>query len=193
MDLRAVLAGVVVVGLLVGAIALIVRHKRHIREAFQGFAAARGLAFTGGSFPFVSGTHAGRKVYVGNELGRRPGDVVQFVVRVAVRGAVPAVFIAMPRRLLTGAGKVSTGDAGFDAAVRVDGDDAAAINAYLTPARRKAILELTALGGWVVGEQAAVLKGGPEVCWAQTGMTPKAEWLEARFAEVERFAPLLDA
>lgn len=184
---------VLFVALFALAIWLVVRQRRKIRAAFEGFAGAHGLRATLGAFPHADGELGGRQVYVGNQLGRRVNDVVRFVVRLSVKGAVPAAFIAMPRKLLTGAGTVTTGDADFDAKVRVDGDDAAAILAYLTPARRRAVLDLAAMDGWVVGAKAAVLKGTAEVCWESRGMTPDAKWLEARYAALERFAPLLDA
>ncbi len=188
-----VVAGAVGVVLLVGvAIALIAGAKKKIRESYEKFAASRGLTCKLGAFPWAEGEVDGRRVYVGNEMGRRPGDVVQFVIRIELRGAVPVVFMAMPRKLLTGAGKIATGDAAFDAKVWVAGEDENAIRAYLGPQRRQAILELTAMGGWIVGAKAAILRGLPEVAWAKTGMKPDPRWLEERFADLARFAPRLD-
>jgi hypothetical protein len=188
-----VAAFVVVFG---GAIALVVRQKRRIRETWRAFARTHGLTLIEGPFPSVTGQIEDRTfsmgVLMGRGVGGRPNMQagVQFTVVTDVRGAVPPGLVAGKRGFLQEAGNVESGDAEFDRKIWVQCPDAAAAGEYLTPARRRALHQVAALDAVLLGPA----DGGPaRLSHVQTGYKVKMAWLEAQRAAFIAAAKALDA
>ncbi len=168
------------------------RHKASIKRTWKEFAEAHGLTLTEGALPQVSGTLEGRAFTMGaSGGGAKQGvpTVVGFTISAGINGTVPAGLVAGKRGWSQGPGPVQTGDAGFDKAVWIECPDRAAALAWLTPARRAALLEVAELGAVALGPA----QGQPaRVARQQEGYKARREWFEDQRARFLKLAAALD-
>jgi hypothetical protein len=191
-------AAVAVVFIIVfgGFIWWVIRQKRRIREAFDTFSQAHRLEVQRGSFPTALGDVDGRFFSIGAKVHRTPSgrpqlqQVPDFWVQAGVQGDVPREMVAGKRGAMQGKGPVQTGDSEFDKKVWADCPNVEAARDFLTPERRRALIDVVALGATFVGPG----DDNISMVYRKTrGYTPKLEWLEERFNEFMSVARSLDA
>jgi hypothetical protein len=146
----AAITAVAVAVVLLGSLLMVRRRS----EVWRRFARHHGLEVVRGARgPKVEGDIGGRPVAL--EAGTSSSDRGLFAVEpvelsVEARVRPPAGFEVLPRTSLdpvVGEPGVETGDAVFDQVVRVRGDDAEQVRAWLTEARRAAVAELVEAAG----------------------------------------------
>lgn len=185
MEIAAAAGGLVLFIVLIGLVASAGRGAQ--RKVLGELAQANGLLYTSvGVGHRIEGQLDGRKLTMTAQPD--PQSRVQeerWILE--LRTQPPAGFGATKKRLLggvsAGSTRVETGDAAFDGAVLAEATDVEGARAFLTDARRAAIRELVAAGGFVYGGKVMLQKPGLDT-------SPKK--LEARLAVLRAAAAALD-
>ena len=137
----------------------IVREKKRVNQAWSAAASGLGLSFVPASFaghPRMFGEISGMQVLV-ETYSRGSGDSRTTYTRYRVNHRPVGPVCKLTKQgtfsmfgRLVGRKDVEIGDPFFDDRVVIDTNDANAIQRFLTPARRAAVLDL--LAGWSGGE-----------------------------------------
>ena len=143
----------VAVGIIFWAITAARKHSRRVREAWSAAASELGLQFDPGSLTrrkslhgLINGNRVEVETFTRNSGSKSSHSVTRY--RVHYPKQLAAGLQIKPRGMLSnaaaffGAQNIETGDAGFDSRVVVKGDFPSRVAGFLTPERRRGVLQL---------------------------------------------------
>lgn len=175
---------------------ILVRHKMKIKRVWKQFADQNNLNIREGRYPSVSGTIDGRELEIGSGIGRKlsgradPKAMVEFYGWIKLNDGVPPGFIAGRKGWAQGKGPVRTNSDTFNKKVWADCPDLEAAQAYLTPERIEAIMNLVKYEGYVYGADDSM---PAHIGITRSGYKARIEWLEERKNVLLEAAKVLDA